>query len=874
MTARTDRYREKIYDAPYEICVERTKFYTESYQGTEGMGIHPAIRAAKALEHTLKNMTIYILEEEQIVGNRSSKLVASVPAVERGEMASVISIDLKNMKKRTTKPFQISKADEKVLMQCLKWWKGKTVRDMKEKIWEKLGLLWKIDIGLGSWIRKYREFGWSWLKEYWNRLVKGRVLHAKEGLRLLAANNPNFVNNVFDTQGHLVMGHKNILKWGFKGLKDLVEERLEQVLAEINTMGVPEQIEYLGPKEFSDTITESWTPQKEFNAQFSASPNTIIDKKAFLEAAIISINAAILYIKRFETLTKQMALQERDPARRSELETIGERCNWLTANTPRDFREAIQLVWFNHVIATISHGLGGILAVGRPDQYLYPYYEADIKAGRITDEEVTELCEGFLIKLSYNLLMLPSYGKATASELGADNAALTVGGVNKQGNDAVNALSYLFMDATENIKSMTNSFSIRIHPEKNPPEWLDRAIELYSKTSGPALFNDAAIIPALEKVGMTLEDARDYALIGCVEPTSQGNTFGTTSGNDISLVGALEMVLTNGSIRTVNKQHGVKTGDPGAFRTYDQVWNAYLTQLKHLIDHIAKCVDVKDIIYAKYYPNPFISITLDGCLENARDMTQGGAKYNFSSISGRGLATVADSLAALKKMVFEEKKLSMAELIKILNKHYKKNEKIQTILKNKVPKFGNDDDYVDFIARDVAHALCDEVMQKSCLRGKGIYRPSFFSYGMYIVDGFLLGATPDGRNAGEAVSNSLSPANNTEINGPTAVIKSVTKLDHTKISNGMALNMKFLPAIFASAEKRTKFVDLIRTYFDLGGMEIQPNVVDQTVLIDAQLHPEAYQDLVVRVSGYSAYFIDLGKPVQDDIINRNQFCAL
>ncbi|MHA1265290.1 MAG: glycyl radical protein [Candidatus Helarchaeota archaeon] len=871
---RIEQYRQLIYDAPYEICVERARYYTESYKATEGL--HPVIRAAKALENTLENMTIYILDQENLVGNRSSKLVASVIPIERGEMASVIKMDLKNLKNRKIKPFHISKQDEKLLKQCLKYWKRKTVRELKEKIWDRLGLLWKIDIGLGSWVRKYREFGWAWLKEYYNRLIKGRVLHAREGIRLLAANNPNFVNNVFDTQGHLVMGHKNILKWGFGGLKALAEERLQQIVSEINNIpDRPPQNEVIhDPAEFLKTIDENWDPEEEMQTHFSSKKIVLEGKKAFLEAVLISIDAAIHFIRRFEKLAISNAEKEKDPNRKEELEAIAKICSWVATNRPRTFREALQLVWFNHVIATISYGMGGILAVGRPDQYLYPYYEADLKAGNITPEAVRELCEEFLIKLSYNLLMLPAYGKATASELGGDNAALTVGGVDKNGANAVNELSYLFMDAIENVKSMTNSFSIRIHPTKSPEKWVQRAVKVYSKTSGPAIFNDAIIIPALQQIGVSLEDARDYAIIGCVEPTSQGNTFGTTSGNDISLVGALEMVLTNGSIRTVNKKYGLETGDPTQFTSYDQVWNAYVQQLKHLIQHIVKCVNVKDVIYAKFYPNPFISMTLDGCLENALDMTQGGAKYNFSSISGRGLATVADSLAALKKVVFEDKNLTMAEMVKILNKHYKKQEKIQTILLNKIPKFGNDEDYVDLIARDIAHTFCDEVVKHPCLRGNGIYRPSFFSYGLYIVDGFLLGATPDGRNAGEPVSNSLSPANNTEKSGPTAVLKSVTKLDHTKISNGMALNMKFLPSLFESPEKRKKIEALIKAYLELGGMEIQLNVVNQEELIDAQLHPENHQDLVVRVSGYSAYFIDLGKPVQDDIIQRYQFCAL
>jgi pyruvate formate-lyase/glycerol dehydratase family glycyl radical enzyme len=873
LTARTDQYRTMIYNAPYEICIERSKFYTESYKETEGL--HPSIRAARALEKTLENMTIYILDQEQIVGNRSSKLVGSVMAIERGDMIPVVEMDLKNVKKRESQPFHISPEDEKLLRkEIIPYWKdgGKTVRDLKEKIWERMGLLWNISVGLGSWVQKYRQFGWTWLKEYYARLVKGRLMHAREGIRLLATNNPNFVNNIFDTQGHLVMGHKNILEWGYEGLRQRIETRLHEVQ---NALGSNQKgqkdVVLSSPSQFLGTITKDWSSTDEFNSRFSKGNGLSMDNQAFLEASLMCVESAIKFIKRFAAFADVKANETADPTRKEELKQISKRCEWVATNKPRTFKEALQLVWFNHVIATISHGMGGILAVGRPDQYLYSYYKSDREAGRISDAEVTELCEELLIKLSYNLLMLPAYGKATASELGGDNAALTVGGVDKEGNDTVNELSHLFMDAIENVKSMTNSFSIRIHPERNPRSWVERAIQVYSKTSGPAIFNDAIIIPALQKTGVSLEDARDYALIGCVEPTSQGNTFGTTSGNDISLVGLLEMVLTNGMIRTVGKKYGLETGNPENFTSYEEIWNAYLQQLKHMIDHMVKCVNVKDIIYAKYYPNPYISMTLDGCIDSALDMTQGGAKYNFSSISGRGLGTVSDSLAALKKTVFEDKSITMKEMVEVLNKHFKNKEILQTMLKNKIPKFGNDDDYVDSIAKNVMNAFCDEVNGHPCLRTPGVYRPSFFSYGLYVVDGFLLGATPDGRNAGESVSNSLSPANNTELRGPTAVLKSLTKLDHTKIPNGMALNMKFLPALFETPEKRGKIVNLLDSYLSMGGMEIQFNVVRQEELIDAQLHPELHQDLVVRVSGYSAYFIDLGKPVQDDIITRCQF---
>ncbi|MFX1451597.1 MAG: pyruvate formate lyase family protein [Promethearchaeota archaeon] len=899
MTHQTDSYRQMIYNAPYEICIERAKYYTESYKETEGQ--HPAIRAARALEKTLDNMTIYILDHEQIVGNRSSKLVGAFIPVERGDLNIVIKSDLKRLKKRKFQPYKIEKSDEKILLkEILPYWKGKTIREMKVKYWKEYGLFWRGDWDLESWNKRFEQFGSEWIEQFYNRLVRtpgapslkeilekqnkdytqleetlkptlaGLENIISRGFDALMANNPNFVNNVFDVQGHLILGHKNILKWGYEGIKKLATERLNEINKELsNSIGINNR-NLSVTSEINQFIQEYSDPAKFFQDRFSKNGYTI-DNKAFLEAVIISCNSSMKFIKRFAKLAREKAIEEKNQKRAAELERISESCSWISTNMPRNFREAIQLVWFNHVIATISHGLAGVLAVGRADQYLYPYYKSDIEKGAITPNEVTGLLEDLLIKLSYNLLMIPTYGKDTASELGADNAAITVGGVDKDGNDAVNELSYLFMDAIQNIKSMTNSFSIRIAPEKNPKKWVERTIEIFSKTSGPAVYNDDIIIPAIQKTGVSLDDARDYGIIGCVEPSSQGNTFSCTSGNDISLVGLLEMVLTNGMIKMMGKPFGVKTGDPKKFKSYEEVWNAYKLQLKHMINHIAKCVNTKNLLYANFYPNPFISMTLDGCIENALDMTQGGAKYDFDSISGRGLATAANSLCALKKLVFEDKEITMEEFIKILNKNYEGNELFQIKLKNKLPKFGNDDDYVDEIAKDIVNIFCDEVMSHPCIRNSGIFRPGFFSYGMYIVDGYFLGATPDGRSAGEPVSNSLSPSNNTERKGPTAVFKSLAKIDTTKISNGLALNMRLLPMLIQKPEDREKFADLLLTYLKIGGQQVQFNVVNQEDLIDAQIHPENHRDLVVRVSGYNAYFIDLGKPVQDDIIDRYQF---
>ncbi len=873
----TDILREMIYNAPYEVCIERARYYTESYKETEG--IDPAIRAAKALDKTLRNMTLYILDHERIVGNRTSKLVGTILPIERGDINVVCHHELKNLKSREYKPFKIDPQDEFTLKNdLLPYWQGKTIHEKKRGLWKQYGLFWEPKWGPMQWIRRYKQFGGKWVKNFFDLLVKGRLLYLKESQAALNTNNPNLVNNIFDTQGHLVMGHNNLLGLGYPGLRKKVLARMEAVDRAINEKGQGQSTPGLVEKpdlEFQRRVAQAdpeWHVRREFNALF---PRNQVSEhnKAFLEAVLVSIDAAIAFIKRFAALAEEKAVKEEDEARKKELLGIKDTCDHVGTGPPRNFREALQLVWFNHVIATISYGMGSVLAVGRADQYLYPFYKKDVAEGKITDAEVTELLEELLIKLSYNLLMLPNYGKATASELGADNAAITVGGVGKDGRDATNDLSYIFMDAIENIKSMTNSFSIRYSPSLSPRAWIERTMRVFSRTSGPAVFNDDVIIPAQVSTGVSMEDARDYAIIGCVEPSPQGNAFATTSGNDISLVGLIELVLTNGKVRNVGTRHGLESGAPGQFTSHDEVLNAFRGQMAYLVDHIAKCVDIKDLIYAKFYPNPFISMTLEGCIENALDMTRGGAKYNFSSISARGLATAADSLAALKKVVFEGHQLTMGEMSKVLNRNFKDDAVLQAQLRQKAPKFGNDDDLVDGIAKSLAESFCDEVKRHPCLRNGlgGMFRPGFFSYGLYVVDGFFLGATPDGRNAGEAVSNSFSPANSAERNGPTAVFNSVAKVDHKKISNGVSLNMRLLPTLINTPDKQAKFADLLVAYLSKGGMHVQFNVVDQADLIDAQIHPEKHQDLIIRVSGYCAYFVDLGKPVQDDIISRYVF---
>lgn len=846
-----------VYDAPYEICIERAKYWTESYKETEGQ--HPTIRAARALEKTLDNMSIFILDQEQIVGHRTSKFLGAIIPVERGDVNIILREFLQNLKTRERKPFRIREEDEELLFkEILPYWRGKTVSEKKRELWRKTGLVPEKKSELPDVAKIINHFGLEWVQEAM-KLSGGEFVEASR---------PTHVITVLDDQGHLVMGHKNILKWGYGGIKKRAMEKLE----EVNKFLESEKID----TDNRETVIEDYVDidklEKKFQERFSKNNGYSIDNKAFLEAVIICCDASSRFIKRFAALAKNMSEKETNKVRAAELKEISQICDWISTNPPRNFREALQLVWFNQIIGNISHGLGAILGVGRPDQYLYPYYKSDIEKKAISEAKVVELLEEFLIKLSSNLLILPNLqGQNDASELGEDHVAVTVGGVDENGEDAVNELSYLFMQACENVKCMTISFSVRIAPNKNPKEWIKRAVDIYSKTNGPALYNDNVIIPALVNAGVSLEDARDYAIVGCVEPAPQGNAFPITAGNAVSMPGLLEMVLNCGQTRLGGKLDSIEIGDPREFRSYEEIWNKYMQLIKHAVHYAVKCANIKDIVHAENYPNPYISMTLDGCIENALDMTQGGAKYNFNTLSSDGWATVANSLCALKKVVFEDKEITMKEMADILDNNYREYEKFRLKLINSLPKYGNDDDYVDSIMSKLTNAFCEEVMSHPTIRTPGVYRPCLFSAGTHTLTGRFLGATPDGRKAGEAVSNALSPSNGTEKNGPTAVLKSATKMDTTKFSSGMSLNMRLSPLLLRTEENRSKIADLISAYFKMGGMHVQFNVVNQETLIDAQRHPEKYQDLIVRVSGYCAYFVNLGKALQDDIIARCQF---
>ncbi len=830
-SVRAQRLKERLLESPYEIDIERARFYTQVWKEMEGAP--PCMKAARALEATLRNMTIRIDSEEQIVGVKTAKRLAGVIPVERGEFNEQLVMDLDGLLNRKVHPFHITREErhelEKVI---LPYWKKRTARYAKIRLWKKRGLyetpfigpiaLYRIIKGMGA--RNSAKIAKLTIGGNWKKLLKVPLM-----LRALAGLRPNLALTVFDVQGHLVPGHNRVLELGFAGIKEKAAEQLAAL-----------------------------TPGDE----------NYDHRKDFLESVQVAAQAVCDYAERYASLAEEMA-ENATPERRAELLAIAERCRRVPARPPETFLEALQSLWMSEVVFCISYGMAEILSPGRVDAYLYPYYERDLAAGRITRGQALEAVEEYLVKLGTFLILLVDVAKDTASEMAVGSNTFTIGGLDREGKDATTEMTHIFLEAHENMRALANNCCIRISSQ-TPPDFLTKACEAHRFTSGHALFNDDVIVPELVADGYTREDARDYSIVGCVEPTSTGSSFACTAGNDISLAGVLEMALTQGRMLFAGHRVGARTLDPRGFTSFEQVLDAFRQQLSFNVKKLVDAVEALDEVYAKDFPSPLISSTLEGCLEGGMDMTRGGARYNYGSVTGRGLATVVNSLAAIRWAVFEKKLISMKGLIDALRSNFSGHESLRQELLHKAPKYGNDDMAADELARWVTEVFTQEVRKHPCGRG-GFYRPAIFSYGVHVTDGMQLGATPDGRLGGDPVSNGISPANGTEMNGPTAVLRSAAHAAGSNLSDGTALNMRFSPALLATDEGAEKLAFLTEAYFALGGRHVQYNVVDSSVLRDAQTSPEKHRDLVVRVSGYCAYFTDLGRSIQNDIIARTEF---
>ena len=636
-------------------------------------------------------------------------------------------------------------------------------------------------------------------------------------------------------------------------------------------------------------------------------------KSHFLEAVILSCKAVIDYAGRYAKLAQEMAAQTSDPVRKQELLVIAENCSRVPAKGAQNFYEACQSFWFVQQLLQMESS-GHSISPGRFDQYMYPYYKKDMEAGTITREFAQELMDCIWVKLND----LNKCRDAASAEGFAGYSLfqnLIAGGQNKEGEDVTNDLSVMCIQASMHVHLPAPSLSVRVW-NGSPHEFLIKAAELTRTGIGlPAYYNDEVIIPALQNRGLSLEDAREYNIIGCVEPQKAGKTEGWHDAAFFNMCRPLELVFSNGMDK--GEMVGIPTGDVTQMKTFDEFFDAYKKQMEYCISLLVNADNAIDVAHAERCPLPFLSCMIDDCLKEGKSVQEGGAVYNFTGPQGFGIANMADGLFAIRKLVYEDKKVSMKELKEALAWNYDKGLDAQSagdmtemIMKamqkagrnvdastaeglmktfmgmkpgeqktqrfkeihdmiDEVPKFGNDIPEVDYFAREVAYTYSKPLQKYNNPRG-GKFQAGLYPVSANVPLGGQTGATPDGRYAHTPVADGVSPSAGKDVKGPTAAATSVSRLDHFIVSNGTLFNQKFHPSALSGREGLEKFVALIRGYFDQKGMHMQFNVVDRQTLLDAQEHPEKYKHLVVRVAGYSALFTTLSRSLQDDIIRRTE----
>ena len=590
-------------------------------------------------------------------------------------------------------------------------------------------------------------------------------------------------------------------------------------------------------------------------------------KQEELRAMAVCADAIVTFANRYADKLHEMAGAEKDTLRKIELETMEEVCRHVPANAPRDFWEALQYYWFVHLGVTTELNPWDAFNPGRLDQHLYPFYKKGIEHGTLTRQKAEELLQCFWVKFN-NQPAPPKVGVTAAeSSTYTDFANINTGGLRADGSDGVNELTYLILDVIDEMRLVQPSSNIQVS-KKNPDAFIKRAATIIRKGWGqPSVFNADEIVEELLRQGKSVEDARCGGASGCVETGAFGKESYILTGY-FNMPKVLEITLHNGTDPRTGKKIGIETGPPDKFRSFNELMDAFKKQVNHFIDVKVRGSNVIERLYAEYMPVPFLSILIDDCIAKGRDYNDGGARYNTNYIQGVGVGTMTDSLASIKQNVFDEKLISMADMLRILSADFEGYEKTRLLFVNRTPKYGNDDDEADNIMLRVFETYYNAVNGRKNTKG-GVYRINLLPTTCHVYFGSVTGATPDGRKAWTPLSEGISPVQGADRHGPTAVLKSAGKMDHVR-TGGTLLNQKFTPQLLATDKGLDNLVHLIRSYFTLGGHHIQFNVVSAKTLRDAQAHPEQYRDLIVRVAGYSDYFCDLGKSLQDEIIARTE----
>lgn len=815
-TPRVEKLRNQYIEAAkrpeptYSIWADR--IITRVMKDTEGEPIH--LRRAKAFKAVVEEVPLEIMPNEPFVGWLTVDPLSVQVSVEQRGSRTEIELDY----------FQFNSEEERRILrdEIIPYWKGD-----------------------GNWKRHWFAQAYQLMPPETRELFYGDPDPEEAKLGILTNSNPaaqprvnvpgrvktlgmGLITDLMSRHhiGHSSFGYEKVLKKGFLGVKRDAEERLARI-----DLSNPDEMQ----------------------------------KVPFLKGVILAMEAAAGIGRRFAAKAREMAAAEADPLRKEELLLMGAICEQVPAHPARSFREALQSVWFTHILNWWETPLILSVSPGKVDQYLYPYFEADLQAGRLSKEEAQELIDCWLMRFAQGVAPYVSHSGAAFH--------LDVGGFKADGSDATNELSFLFLEGMLHTRMIEPNIGVMVH-SKTPEDFLIKACELCSLGTGhPMFLNNDVFVENLLSRGtlggppVPIELARTSGAIGCNEPHVTNYESDFNVGAVFQITTVLELVLFNGYSRLHKRRMGLSTGDPREFGNFEELQEAFKKQLAFVVGHCGTAIRAFEIAMANVYPTVYQSALIEDCIEKGISREAGGARFNFGPcVATLGATDVGDSLAAIKKLVFAERKVSMDQLLLALENDFKGQEELRRMLL-KAPKFGNDDNYVDEQVAWVMDVFCKEVIKHKNTRG-GYLLPYQNPLSGYVGMGRIMGALPSGRKAGEPLSDGISPTPGTDINGPTAVLNSVGKIDNASIFLGETLNMRLDANVFGSKEGVHRLAALIRTFVDLKIHHIQFNLVSSEILRAAQEKPEEYQDLMVRVAGYVAYFVNLNKAMQDSIIAR------
>lgn len=789
-----------------EFCIDSQRALLIT-QGYKANEAAPAnIRAAKALAHVLEHVDIHIYDEELLVGGIAAPS-KSAPIYPEFSFDWILD-EMENapFEKRAHDQYGIDEKTKADLRGIADYWKGRTVA---EHIESQLSFDEQkgSEMGIGMFLLNLYHYG---------------------GV------------------GHFVADYPKLLRVGYDGLKEEIRNQLDQL-----EMHLPDSI----------------------------------GKRNTYQAMLIALDGASCFIHRYGTLAEEMAVLA-EGTRKGELLRIAANCRQIAGGPARDTWEALQL-WLLATDIILINSTGHSVSYGRMDQWLYPYYKKDMEKGVYKKEFIQELLEAGFIKTGDPSKLRDKLTVEANAGRGWGGESLTVGGVDQAGNDATNDLSFMICEASAHTRLMTPWLCVRLHKE-TPDEFKIKVAECIRAGYGhPKVYNDEAAIPAAVAKGRTLEDARNYAVVGCVEIDCPGKEFGWHDAAYINIPKIWELALNDGRCfhcgehcpryavcKAQGKKLGPSTGSLEDFKNIEEVKASFEKQMEYWCNQIVAGIEIMDHAHRLLKPTPYESALMTDCIINGKDMTEGGCRFNHTGPQANGLGTVIDGLTTVNQLVFDEKKVTGKELLDAVKSNWETNKPLYALVNSsKVHHYGNDDDYADRFAPFVFNTYCKNIEGRPNARG-GTYTPGVYGVSANVAFGLISGASIEGRKIGEPTSDNMGPVHTAlsshDVSGPTAIANSVTKVDHTRATNGTLLNWKFSPECVSGESGRDNLIHLIDTYFDKKGMHSQFNIISAETMRRALEKPEDYRDMLVRVAGYSAYFVELSKPLQMDLINRTE----